>query len=563
MAISTYVGSFNIDTSKTIGQTQSITGVGFTPKVVIFWWSGTTATSDGARGSDHQVGIGTMVSGTQRWASASFSVDNKNMEPTTGRTGTPGWCIVEFNKILETPTLIGEADYYSFDSDGFTIVMDAQFSTALRVSYLAIGGDEITNVAAGYGAAPVDGSEDYTVGFRPDFVLVAGQGQTTGVYNAIYNNIGMASSSSLGNQGTVAYYANAGQLSVTDRFRYGYGGEIWADPFTPGVNELRCRAYMSYVSSTYFRLTATEYDYSSNRLYYLAIKGGSWSVGSLTTSTSTSATIEVDTGFIPKAIFMLSANMTVSTQDTVSDHYPITIGAATSTTNRATQAAWDEDALSTSEVSTANYDTAVYASVKNDAIDGLMDIDSIDASGFTCIMDDGDSVASWVLYAALGYPPASSSKHAYMNGGDPYQYANPSTDEEISGWTDENDGTTDIYLSISDSSDETYIKSKGEATAHTYITKLSALSAIPQTYKDHYVNISVQKDYASGTEIDLTVTLYCFDDIVATWTYENVGNEWSDKSELLTWAQATAIANHADGNGYANLYLKFVTQEAS
>ena len=50
MTYSTKVGSFNIDTTKTAGQTQAITGVGFTPKILLFWWSGTLASSDGARG---------------------------------------------------------------------------------------------------------------------------------------------------------------------------------------------------------------------------------------------------------------------------------------------------------------------------------------------------------------------------------------------------------------------------------------------------------------------------------------------------------------------------------
>ena len=36
---SAFAGSFNIDSSVTAGNDQSITGVGFRPKIVLFWWS--------------------------------------------------------------------------------------------------------------------------------------------------------------------------------------------------------------------------------------------------------------------------------------------------------------------------------------------------------------------------------------------------------------------------------------------------------------------------------------------------------------------------------------------
>src|SRR3972149_208272 len=45
MAYSAIVGSFNIDPTKLATETQAITGLGFQPKIVLFWWGGTDLTN--------------------------------------------------------------------------------------------------------------------------------------------------------------------------------------------------------------------------------------------------------------------------------------------------------------------------------------------------------------------------------------------------------------------------------------------------------------------------------------------------------------------------------------
>jgi hypothetical protein len=72
------------------------------------------------------------------------------------------------------------------------------------------------------------------------------------------------------------------------------------------------------------------------------------------------------------------------------------------------QAISDETGLADTETAYANYDTAVYANVVDDAAAGLMDLKSIDATGFTCVMDDTDPSACWVTYLAIGATAAPS-----------------------------------------------------------------------------------------------------------------------------------------------------------
>jgi len=165
------VGSFNLDTTRTVGQTQSVTGVGFQPKIVLFWWSGSTATGDNVGGGTYNIGFGAAISSSSRLNVVGFSVD----DAATSNTGVSQYktdCI----RCNTAPAVVdGIADFYSMDADGFTLVMDDQFSNAYRISYLALGGDDLTDVYMGSGSTPTStGNYDVTgVGFQPDALLIA------------------------------------------------------------------------------------------------------------------------------------------------------------------------------------------------------------------------------------------------------------------------------------------------------------------------------------------------------------------------------------------------------
>ena len=77
MGYSAYVGSFNIDSSVTAGNDQSVEGVGFQPKVVLFWWSGSTATSDSVSGGTFSYGFGVAISSSSRWNIVNVSEDGQ------------------------------------------------------------------------------------------------------------------------------------------------------------------------------------------------------------------------------------------------------------------------------------------------------------------------------------------------------------------------------------------------------------------------------------------------------------------------------------------------------
>jgi len=58
MTMYSKVGNFTIDTSKTSGQTTPITGLGFQPKIVLFFWGGRTTAGEGVTAANIMSGFG-------------------------------------------------------------------------------------------------------------------------------------------------------------------------------------------------------------------------------------------------------------------------------------------------------------------------------------------------------------------------------------------------------------------------------------------------------------------------------------------------------------------------
>lgn len=421
MAYSSFVGSFNIDTTKTAGQTQAITGVGFTPKIVMFWWGGSTGTGDGVAGGTINVGFGAGISSSSRFAVDSISVDASATEDSfTSQNNTE--CIRCYT---DTATLDGIADFTSCDADGFTLTIDDQFTQAYRISYLALGGTELTNVFIGNKQIPAaNGNYGITgVGFLPDAVLLLGAGlnSVAGTGNNGHFTLGMATSSSA--RGVVSTYELDAQ---TSSYAKGYG--INSECFAYAQNIDR----HDFVSMDADGFTVNQIDYAVQRYYfYICLKGGQYLVGDLTTRTDGNDIAET-VGFQPVAILFASANRALSTADTATNHAAVSIGAGTSTSNRACAAIWAEHNLADTETARANYDTAVYANVADDATVGLMDIKSIDATGFTCVMDDTDPSACWVTYLAIGSTEVSHSESPSTSAS-----VSPSTSASVSPSTSE------------------------------------------------------------------------------------------------------------------------------
>jgi hypothetical protein len=385
------VGSFNIDPAKTATATHAINGVGFQPKIVLFFWGGSTETSDNVSGGWYNIGFGAAISDSSRFAIVGESLD-ASASSSTGRASYADQCIRAYDN---GGTVDGVMDFVSMDVDGFTLVVDNQFTNAFRISYLALGGDGLTNVFIGnHVTATSNGTYDVTgVGFQPDAMIFA-QTICTSLPNeasGFYLSLGITTGS--GNQGVIYGYGQD-SAAAANTSGYGYNAEVVTrvDNTTEALSAFIADGFtMSHTQG------GTAYIY-----HYIALKGGHYSVGDVATLDSVADLDHEAVGFQPSALFFLSANRALSTSDTLTDNLAMSIGAATSSTNRACAAVYDKDAADPTETTRANYDSAVYANLQTDTVVGLMDLKSVDATGFTLTMTDADPSACWVTYLAIG-----------------------------------------------------------------------------------------------------------------------------------------------------------------
>lgn len=408
MALSSAVGSFNTGTGA-IGTTVVVSGLGFAPQVVFFWWSGRTETVDTTARASHARGFGAAVSATARGYVGTSSQDT----PTamfTKRFQDDTQCIGII--VPSTGLLDGLMDLQSMDAGGFTLIVDDQFTADYRIHYLAIGGSDITNVAySTFAKATVTGNQDITsLAFQPDLILLFGY-QFSGIAGAIIADgrffIGAADAA--GNQGVWFGGSNDG-AATSQTLSYCNDIEISAGSSTT-VASLDVRASFVSMLSNGFRLNWLEQTTAvADIIQFVALKGGSYKVGSLLTQTDTTTDIVVSgLASQPTSALFVSHGKAESVVDTFQDDDELSIGAFSSTSARAAMATADDDVAGTAVVSTSIEHDEVYVNLDatTGALEGLMDIKTVDSNGFTCIMDDADPAQSFVWYVTFGPTPVA------------------------------------------------------------------------------------------------------------------------------------------------------------
>lgn len=417
MGLSAKVGSFSVDTAKTAGQTQAVSGVGFQPKVVLFWMSGRTGTGDSVGAGHANRCFGVAISSSARRCILAIENDDQ-ADTNTARMMRDDACFGAF--LADTTAVEGLLDLQSMDSDGFTLIVDDQFATAWRVHYLALGGDDLTDYQLGsYQYATAIGSRDITVGFQPDALIQFGAAYTalnTRMYNS-YFSIGWTTAA--GAEATEQYAqgdVSADSQATSYHYSFLRGGEsfIQCEGGEPTASPSYHEEVTAWLSNG-FTLYCNEMEgVPQNYAFYLALKGANFFAGDLATLTNTTTDITETVGFQPAAVLFMSANHTEHAEDTADDHTKWTFGAVDGSLNQAAAAVYGENGLATTEVATAIEHDNVYIHVVDDAVTGAMNVTSISASGFVCRMTDADPSGCFVTYLAIG-PVASAGATLSIN----------------------------------------------------------------------------------------------------------------------------------------------------
>lgn len=403
MALAAKVVSFLLPDG-VAGTTLAVTGVGFQPKAIIFFWGGSTSGVDVAVQGNSRFGIGFAASPTDRRCVGSFSNDNESTTD-TAVSMREDHCVVSNagGGVGDN----GRWDLQSMDGDGFTIVvdLDAPSAAASRVHALCLGGADITNVAGGgFDGSGAAGDQDVTtVGFQPDIVFFLASGSSTSIPQADVTArlcLGLAAPSGQG----VVTVASENAAGTSNTVRYGTNADCLL--LVNSSAGIAGRASFVSMLSNGFRInwsTAT-----GRRSEFLAIKGGGWFVGDLLTNTSLTTVVESGFGFTPKGVFVGSHCGVQSTAGVLQDNLCLSLGAGDSPTSRGAHGGNEPDNLGTSAVWLGVEYDEVYQNLFGGAgVVGLMDIQSFNVDGITFVMDDADPAARFASYVAMGDTPVA------------------------------------------------------------------------------------------------------------------------------------------------------------
>jgi hypothetical protein len=398
LSIASYKGTFAANTGT---GDQSVTGVGFQPLAVIFWHTRQSAEGYAANAYG---GFGASVSSSQRKAVGYFEDDNLP----TSNTGRSQHDKAIVGASAATPTMDYEADFVSMDADGFTINWSNAPGIAVIVHFLALGGSSLTNAAVGEFTANT-GTGNQAVagaGFQPDFLMLFTADNET----ALNSNRSQASfslgfgtsSSARVSMGWASNDASSAQVSIV----YSSAAAILNPMSTAG--SLDSEADLVTLDADGFTINWTNAPAVAAKCFYLALKGGSYKVGSETQKTSGGTKATTGVGFQPTSILMMGQGRTVGTFSTTTDSV-ITIGAGDGT--RQGVAWWGgDDASDNTDTNMRTITTGAMMSATHPSTTVTeADIASLDADGFTLDWTTADANARLIYYAAFGPAAAASA----------------------------------------------------------------------------------------------------------------------------------------------------------
>lgn len=160
--------SFDVTSAMLVNDHVVVTGFGFTPKLIILWWTARTEASGEAAGNknaDTGWGAASAAAGAQSWARGCR--DDNDVTDTVVGTGTTGQCMTEGSGA-------GHLAVLTLDTDGVTFNVNATFGKNYRVHGLALGGQTFKAKVGTFVETATVGNQAYTgIGFRPTGLLLS------------------------------------------------------------------------------------------------------------------------------------------------------------------------------------------------------------------------------------------------------------------------------------------------------------------------------------------------------------------------------------------------------
>ena len=421
MSLLTKIGSFQISTGAA-GTVQSISGIGFTPKFIKFWWNGRTDAVNAVGNSNHFFGMGVAVNAAVSYPNYCITTKSQTAVSPSNNSNdaNEGQCIMTIDAAANTED--GSANVSAYNSNGFDITIANQFSAGITVHYMVYGGSDITNLETLVTTEPAAvGTVNMNFGFSPDFLLSVAN--PSGLITAlIANDSRMCIGAATFRGGAIQQFvwssgANDG-VGTTDTEGYNRFDQFIAHIDTNFAGGLTGKANISAKAGSQVTLNWGTVSGGANREHIvLAVKGGNWRVGNFDTVTAGNNITVSAIGFRPRGVMFYSTTKG-QTADGVTDTPDERVqGGFDMFGSQRSLTIEDSTGLATSRISTAIQFDSVFASTNGaagPAIDSRITFTSVQNSGFTLAQPTSDGAGRDVYYIAAGNNAASRNLVPWM-----------------------------------------------------------------------------------------------------------------------------------------------------
>ena len=398
-------------TSDALNATKVVTGLGFHPKAIRFYWMGhQSATDSFTQAVSERRGIGFCRDTSTRRAVGTFSADNSGAADCGSVAANDCVCIT----VNGTGTIDGKLDISSMNPDGFTLIVDDITPANLTIFYEAWGLDDIQQVTIGDIAEPgATGTQNYTAnGFNArgdnQVVMFAGVQSTAALNTGQVNDSGLCVGASTGTataQNIVVVGNSDDGSDPMDTDGYARASECLAMITVAGGNP-NARAVLSAFGTDTFTLNWTAVGTANRRFIYMAIKGGGWQAGGFAIDERQGDDASVNNlPFNLKGISFMGALKTQAGAGTATVQDRIGLGSASGLLARKAMGVLDENGTASSEINLAiSYDSILSFPSAAGAEQARLDLTVFGYNNFTIEteIEDGGPEQQWQGYLAFG-----------------------------------------------------------------------------------------------------------------------------------------------------------------
>lgn len=398
--MSVAVGTFTFDSTDVATTEVAVTGLGFQPDGVLFFWNGQTGVGGPTNndGRDPGTGMGFALSPTSRVA-VSSSIDGMADPYESRRVHADDACVYLLSSNGSSLSIL---DFVSMDADGFTVVVDDQANVDFEIGYMAFKGFDASFIGSLTEPAATGNQSITGVGFQPDIVLFLSVSDPTAA-TAIAADARWMIGAMTPDTEYVSSVADERGKGFTDTERYSLAGECIALEDDDGTLGVTGRASFVSMDADGFTINWAESN-ASRIVHFIAIKGGDWALGDFSLDNSTGQTAVSGVGFEPEGLFFASVCEGEHTANSPSVDWEVSLGAYDGTNQVAFEDEKSDGATLGDEHNHIHDTDAIYFNVNGSstpAIDGEAAAVSIDADGFTYDEVNGDPDSSFIWFIAF------------------------------------------------------------------------------------------------------------------------------------------------------------------